>query len=302
MMQMMRLLLMGLALMLAVAACQADRGSGDGRDGARESPTPTELDEDGLERIAEAAEHTVGQGTARFTLRVETDEDTGAAGSLEAEGEEDFAAERRRLILQGPRGELEMIVDGSQLYLQLPATEAEQWARVDLDEFADGDIGFGGPGGVPFQDSRNNLEVLQEATGQVRELGEEDVRSEDTTHYELTIDLGDAAQQTEDDAGEALRRLSERTGLEELDMQVWVDDDDLIRRIAYTVDVSEVEVDEDAEADVEADPQGAVTVTVEYVEFGSELDIELPDDDAVVDFDEQQLREGVSEGASLSGT
>lgn len=306
------LLLALVALVLAIVGCEA----GDtGDTGDTEDPVPTETDE-GLERISEAAENTVEEGTARFTLTVETGDtattDTGVdadddpdapatttTAMVEAEGEEDFEEERRRLVVQGPQGELEIIVDGSELYLQLPATEDEQWARADINELAEDGVGFGGPGGVPFQDSRSNLEVLQDATGDVSEVGEEDVQGEPTTQYELTINLQDAAALAEDDAAGTLEQLAEQTGLDELDMQVWVGDDDLIRRVAYTVDLGQIQVEEDVDADgaeddpgadIEADPQGAITVTVEYYDFGTELDIELPDDENVIDLDEEQLR------------
>lgn len=329
------LLLVLLALALAVAGCQT--GDTDTDDGAAESPSPSDADE-GLERISQAAENTVDEGTARFTMTVGTGDtagtDTGTDGAggdastmtLEAEGEENFEEELRRLVVQGPQGELEIVVDGSEVYLQLPATEEEQWARMDLDELADDNgVGFGGPVGVPFQDSRSNLEILQDVTGEVNEVGEEDVRGDTTTHYELTIDLEEAAAQAEAEAGATLEQLSEQTGLEELDMQVWISEDDLIRRVAYSVDLSEIQVDQGAGADgtngddsdmdtttdpdgepgadVQADPQDTVTVTVEYYDFGTELDIEVPDDENVIDLDEEQLRQSFGQpGAQQRGS
>lgn len=273
------------ALALVVAAC------GGGESGGRATPVPSETDDEVLARIAEAARNTVEEGTVRFTLTVENErggsDDANAA--VDAEGEEDFDAGLRRLIVQGPQGELEMIVNGSTLDLQLPATEEDQWARVELEELvADGDIGFGGPSDVPFQDSRRNLDVLRDVTGDVRQVGEEDVRGEPATHYDVRIDLDAATAQVEE-PDPAAEKMAARTGVQQLDTQVWVSEDDLVRRVAYTVDLDEAAVGDDAEADL----QGTVTVTVEYFDFGAPIDIARPEDDAVIDFDESQLRESL---------
>lgn len=276
------------ALALAVAAC------GDGEPGGRAtgSPVPTETaDDEVLARIAEAAQNTVEEGTVRFTLTVKNERggSDDASAAVAAEGEEDFDAGLRRLVVQGPQGELEMIVNGSTLDLQLPATEEDQWARVELEELvADGDIGFGGPADVPFQDSRRNLDVLRDVTGDVRQVGEADVQGEPATHYDVRIDLDTATAQVEE-PDPAAEKMAERTGVQQLDTQVWVSEDDLVRRVAYTVDLDEAAVDDDVEADL----QGTVTVTVEYFDFGAAIDIERPEDDAVIDFDEGQLRESL---------
>jgi hypothetical protein len=310
-----RLLLAALTT-LAVALAACDTGPTDvaqeptpapDEDPLIESPeadTPeTATDDEALERVADAAANTADEGTARFTITVDT-EGTGMGDgtqAISAEGEEDFDQQRRRLTFQGPQGDLEMLIDGSTLYFQLPATEDDDWARVELDQLVDADIGFGGPGGLPFQSPHNNLVLLEDTAVRASEAGSETIDGEDTTRYDVTLDLTAAAEQTEDTTNTRgqLEDTVRQLGAEELEMSVWVDSDERIRRIAYTLDLDQVRVDEEAstdtpdadvDAEVEADPAGEVTVTVDYHEFGGTVDVDLPDSDQVIDIDEEELR------------
>jgi hypothetical protein len=299
------------AALVAVPAC----GDDDDPDatGTTEPTTTTtttaertgEVDEAVVERVAEAAERTVEEGSARFTIEAAS-EGTGFDGeTIEVEGEVDFDAGQRRLTFSGQDGDLEMIVDGSEVYLELPATEDDDWVRADLDLLFDTEVGTGGPGGIPFQDPADNLRVLGASVIEASEEGSEQVGGNDTTRHRLVIDLVDAAEESTDDAQEAAERLAEQTGLQELEMEVWIgDDDDLIHRIAYVLDLSDVRVEEtedDADAAVEADPEGRLIVTVDYRDFGTDLDIELPAEDQIIDLDEEAIRETLGELGGSGG-
>jgi hypothetical protein len=302
-----------LAALVAVPACGDDDTDATGTTEPTTTTTTAqertgEVDDAVVERVAEAAERTVDEGSARFTIEA-TSEGTGFDGeSIEIEGEVDFDAGQRRLIFSGQDGELEMIVDGSEVYLELPATEDDDWVRVDLDLLFDTEVGTGGPGGIPFQDPTDNLRVLGAAVIEASEEGSEQIGGEDTTRHRLVIDLVDAAEESTDDAREAAERLAEQTGLQEIEMEVWIgDDDDLIHRISYVLDLGDVRVEEtedDADAAVEADPEGRLIVTVDYRDFGTDLDIELPAEDQIIDLDEDAIRETLGDlgGGSTGGT
>jgi hypothetical protein len=295
-----------LAALVALAACETAPD-----DVVVEEPTPTpaatpdvdtpeaEADDEALERIADAAANTVEEGTARFSIALETEDTPGAEGRqpLAAEGEEDFTEQRRRLTFEGPQGQLEMLIDRSDVYIQLPATEDDDWLRVQLDALLDEDVGFGGPGGLPFQSPRNNLEILRQAATSATEAGEDDVDGEDTTRYEVTLDLEATAAEAEEDVRATLEETVSRTGVDQLDATVWVDEQDRIRRITYTLDLGQVDVEAEVQTDtpeaedVEVEARGTVTVTIDYHAFGVPVDVELPDPDQVIDLDEEELRE-----------
>jgi hypothetical protein len=295
------------ALLLAACASGTATDTADSPTAAATEPdiNPTGTDSEALDRVAEAAANTADQGTSRFEITLQSAGTQGADGTqpVTVEGEEDFAAEQRRMTFRAPNGELEMIVDGTDVYIQLPATEDEQWARVELDDLIGDNVGFGGPGGLPFQSPQENLAVLSNAVTGAEESETEEVRGESTTRYDLTVDLERAAADLED-GNETAQQLSQQSGVTELGMQVWIDDDDLIRRIAYTLDLSQAEVDTDEVegADVEADPEGSVTVTIEYFDFGATVDITLPDDDAIIDIDEDAIRGSMPQDGAVGGT
>lgn len=301
---------------LALGACGNDddgTASPAPDDTAEDTTTTTEgpsgeVDQDVLDRISEAAGNTVEQGTARFTATAET-RGTGEAdgtSEVEVEGEVDFEGERRRLTFVGPDGDLDMVFDGSVVYIELPATEGDDWARIDLDRLLDDELGMGGPGALPFQDPADNLRVLEGTALEASELGTDDVDGTETTNYRVIIDLRAAGEEADDpDVADAVERTADRTGLEELELQVWVDDDDLIRRVEYRLDLHQIEVSEqDANGDggtVEADPEGATILRIEYRDFGQDLEIEVPEDAQIVDIDEDAIRDSL-EGTGTTGT
>lgn len=303
-------------LLAALALLFAFGCSDDGGDDETTTTTSTteaestsrEVDEEALERISDAVEATVDEGTAAFTVTVES-EGTGTGGDgqqpIEVDGVVDFEAEQRRLTLSGDQGELDVVIDGDIAYLELPATEGDDWMRIELEALFDDEVGMGGPAAIPFQDPEDNLRVLEGSAVHAAETGSESIDGEDTTRYELVIDLEAASEEANEDVQEAVDETVARTGVDELEMEVWIDDDDLIRRVAYTLDLSQAQVSEsEDEAAVEADPEGTVTVTVDYSDFGDAVEIEVPDDADVVDLDEDAIRDTIGDpsGSGSSGS
>lgn len=260
--------------------------------------SPEGLDEAALERVTQAAQNTADEGTARFDLNVLT-EDTGAADGqppVSVEAEEDFDARQRALTFVGPDGNLEVVVDDTDVYVQIPATEDDDWARIELDELLTADVGFGGVGGLPFQSPQANLAVLEDSVTAAAEGGEEEVRGEASTRYDLTVDL-EAAAQNEEQNAPGLAAAIEKSGMTELDMQVWVDGEERVNRIAYTLELSQANTEaveselstEGVESDVEAEPAGRVIVEIEYYDFAADITVDVPDEGDVVDIDEDEI-------------
>lgn len=281
-------LLLVLVLGLAGAACGGSDDTADPppEDTATDEPTdePTaEVTDEDQQRIAEAAQNTLDQGTARFALTVEAPDLAGTAGettTVEGEGEEHFGDDQRRLTTRGAQGEQEIVVDGSQAYLLLPARGAEQWGRLDL---ADQPAGTAGPvaagGALALRSSRTILELLRDASTDAGEAGEDEVEGEAATRYEVTVDLA-AAGEAQDPAG-GRGAAADPAQTEELAMVVWVDADERIRRVSYTTDVAPPDAG-NAPADAPPEPY-SVTVTLTYLEFGVDAGITLPEEDTIFD-------------------
>ncbi len=214
---------------------------------ASEAPAATGLGEEALEAVTAAAANTAGAGTSRFELFVET-AGTGAGDGMQpvnVQGEEDFDARLRNLNFVGPEGALTVIVDDTDVYVEVPATEDEDWARIELDALMEDGVGFGRPAGLPFQSPQDNIAVLSDAITAAAEGGPEDLRGEPATRYDLVVDLEAAAEQAADDTNETFDAVVEQSGITELDMQVWVgDEDDRISRVSYTLGLAQADIDE----------------------------------------------------------
>ena len=298
-----------LTLALLLAACsgtateEGDTGGGttaseaapnatDGADASTETTGAT--DEEALQRVADAAQNTVEAGSARFSITLESAGTAGEDGvqPISAEGEENFTEQQRRLTFQGPDGELEVIVDGDVVYVQIPGTEDETWARAELSTLLGAETGFGGPAGLPFQSPADNLRALTESVSSAQEAGTEDLEGQTTTRYDLTIDLTQVAEQGPDEEANAtFELLAEQSGVTELDMQVWVDEEERIAQVAYVLDLAQANVEAATEAvDAEVEAEGTVSATVGYSDFGADITITLPAEEDIVDLDEEEIR------------
>lgn len=102
------------------------------------------------------------------------------------------------------------------------------------------------------------LTMLRAASSETERVGEEDVRGSSTVRYRLTVDCELADLECE---GAAL-------------VEVWIDDDGLVRRIG---------LDDDSG-----------TGTFEFFDFGADVDVEPPPADEVVSEDEVFASEGSS--------
>ena len=69
--------------------------------------------------------------------------------------------------------------------------------------------------------------------------------------------------------GQDLQKLIDLTGQSEIPVDVWVDDDQRVRRMETEMQF--------------APDQGRMKMIVEYVRFGVPVDIDIPDDDEVFD-------------------
>ncbi|MGH2580309.1 MAG: hypothetical protein ACRDGP_05585 [Actinomycetota bacterium] len=173
-------------------------------------------------------------------------------------------------------GRIEMLIDEDQVYMrrgffdellsQLPGRR--EWLFVDLTS------------SDPAVDQFRSLSTWQNkaslllyfllgGSGQVRELGSEEVDGVSTTHYALTADLDRALAEAPAEVADSLQANIEELeagGVQtELDADVWVDDDRLIRRVGYVYRLSD------------AGGGGQMTATVTFSGFGEPIEFDVPD-------------------------
>jgi len=183
--------------------------------------------------------------------------------------------------------EMKEVVDGYSIYMHSPlfatGLGGKEWMKLDIKRFGDS---LGIPTGDPrmaTQSPSEALRMLGGVSGGVRDEGREQVRGVEATHYSATVDLRRSVEQLPESQREAARRGIDRviavTGQEKLPFDVWIDDDDRVRRF---------------EMDQTMKPGGVelkMHMTLEYVRFGVPVEIDLPADDEVFDATDLALQQ-----------
>lgn len=283
-----------IALLLAAALLLPACGGGDG-DSVSAAP------------VAEAASKTTEAGSYRMEFTT-TMEAVGQSFTMRGDGVFGYSPARGRMTVDPGKldelsggavgtGRLEFVFDGLVYYMRIPegltelAGAGHKWLKVDLEE-AGGETG-GVDLGALQQANQNPAQLMQFLRGtsaDIEELGEEKVRGVETTHYRATVDFDAAAERTAD-IGELsdemrdqvraeIERMKKQTGLETLPVDVWLDEDDLVRRIRM-----------DFTFPLEGEEVG-VEVTMDLFDFGVDVDVAPPPAEQTVDITELTRQEG----------
>ncbi|MGD9485127.1 hypothetical protein WDH52_18050 [Streptomyces sp. TRM70308] len=259
----------GLLVCAPLAAC-GDGGSGDGGDqggGDRAGGEPSP----GVETVRSAYETSAREGTAAFTLEVTTEAGSEKA-TVNGEGVLDFASGESRMTASAQGTELEQrVVDGVFYQRQgQDGSEDARWLKADLAELARSQ---GASGGARPHDPAASAEYAKAVSDEdVKEVGTEQVGGVDTTHYQVSVDVSELARANEQAAGQ----LEQRVG-DTLPMELWLDDDGLIRR--QRVDLT-VRPPQGASASAEQAPEKAkVSMVMEFDDYGTDVSVEAPPTD-----------------------
>ena len=178
---------------------------------------------------------------------------------------------------------LEMRLDGTVAFMRLPFLASElpsgkEWVRIDLAKAAQlqganlGDIQSFAKGSDP----RETLDYLRSISGELTRIGTEDVRGVPTTHYFAAVDWQKALAQAAKEAGQQgfLAQLQNMPGaVASIPVDVWVDADNLVRRMTMGFSFSSPGQPEQAKASIE----------MELFDYGEPVTVEAPNAADVVD-------------------
>lgn len=261
-----------LAVLLVAFAVLALRGGEDGGVGP-------------LNAIAQAAEKTRNQPGGQATIRMVATKPGSKPIPMWGRMVYDDEDRTRAVLTVLPPGsdqsfQMNMVTEGTTMYMSsrklgsLPG--GAKWMSLDLT------LGQEGP--VPGNpDAMGELELLETETDDVRKLGEERVRGVSTTHYRGIIGVDTQAERLRDLGAEELAgRIEEES--EPTRVDVWIDAQGLVRRTKIVHTQPQV------------DDQGTETVEMrmDFSDFGSEPEIDVPDSDEVFDataLTEEELRD-----------
>ena len=178
-------------------------------------------------------------------------------------------------------GNMEAVYDKLVAYMKIPALAqmmpaGKQWIKVDF-------ASLGEKSGVDVaqlsQLGQNNpMEQLDYLRGvkDVEEVGTEEVRGVETTHYTGVIDFEQLKNELPQNAAGSIDRLKELTGIDKAPIDVWLDEDGLPRRVNYDFDIET--------PTGTSSPGGAkIALTVEFFDFGTDVQVEIPPESEVFD-------------------
>lgn len=235
--------------------------------------------------VVQAADRTSDAGSSRASFDITM---TGLAPeplTMTGEGIFDSQARKGRLTMDlsalgagsgQDLGEAEMIFDDFVVYMKFPFLSElrgglKEWLRFDIRELGK-EQGFdlGQLSQLNQNDPSQALQYLRAASEDVEELGKEEVRGVETTHYRMTIDLRKVVDQAPEEQREQLRaqidQIVEQSGLQMVPTEVWIDDEGLARRMQLTYKGMRFAPGE----------EGDMTMTMELFDFGVEVDIKPP--------------------------
>jgi hypothetical protein len=254
------------------------------------------------DRLVKAAQTTAAAGGTRFEMRGEMEVPL-RRFEFSGEGVMDSRSQKGRMTIDmSDIGEAagqdaddwkgEQIIDRFVVYMRIPAiSEAlgstTPWLKIDIEE-ASRRQGFdiGQFSQLNQNDPTQMLQFLRSVSGKIEEVGNEEVAGVDTTHYRATIDLRRYPDVLPPELRQAARqsaeRLIEQLGSSTIPSEVWIDDEDLVRRVRTDFDMK-VPTGSGGEVRTQFE------ASVDLLEFGVEgADFSPPPPDQVTDMLELQ--------------
>jgi hypothetical protein len=182
----------------------------------------------------------------------------------------------------GHSASMQMIFDELVIYMRFPPglgaelPGGKSWVKMDLEALGKQQgIDLGELTQFGQTNPTQSLWFLQGASDDFEEVGEEEVRGVGTTHYRGTVDLRKAAEQISEAARTTAERLIELMGVSKLPFEVWIDDEGLARRIKYEQPLPAA-----------AGEDASMTLTMDFFDFGVDVDVEPPPESEVTDIQE----------------
>lgn len=234
---------------------------------------------DDASRISKSGDELAKAGGAKF--RGTTSSGGGAnGGTVTFDGSLDFktrageySVDAAAIGLQGT-GKVHTVVAGGVLYLSLDALQGvdpssspdlagKKWLKLDPKV-------FGGGGQIGQSDPNGSLDALRGVKGGVKRVGSEKVRGTRTTRYRVSIDADQAVNNAPEEQRDEVRNTVGALGSKTIPADVWVDGKGRLRKVRLHVAASSTTT------------KGSVSF--EYFDLGTQVNVEAPPANEVVDF------------------
>lgn len=255
--------------------------------------------------VSSAPSTTSEAGTARmFVESAVSGMDRGGDLAATGEGLVDFERRRGTMTMQLPSagelslGEMEVVYEGTVIYYRASSLFPDAptpWVSFDFARLSEAVTGtdLAQLNQSSTNDPSNALSMLNGAS-EVEELGTEEVRGVETTHYRATVDLRRALEEQEAvEDRQRFEQFLDQLGTEIIPVEVWLDDDGRARRMVFDQplpDTPGAPLPEDA----------AMSMTIELHDFGVDVPVEIPPPSEVTDLTE--LTTDLAEDLSTTST
>ena len=249
-----------IALALGAAAC--------GGGGTGESAVS-------IKTLQAAASNSQAAESSRFTMDMAFDIE-GESVAITADGVMSGDGKNGQITVSMPIvGSIEeRIVDGV-IYMNLgsfpgaPDDVAGKWVKLDPAQLQQGGMLGDLAGQADANSPKQGLEYLQGLSGDVQDLGQEDVNGRTTTHYRASIDYAKVLDQLPNATAEQRDALA-KLGVVPAD--VWIDDQDRVVKMHFTIDAGSTGAG-----------AGTAELTMEITDFGVPVDVQAPPADETTD-------------------
>lgn len=173
---------------------------------------------------------------------------------------------QKSVIKNDEIGEMTMLLIDGAFYYQFPGLpDGKEWVKMDSAEAMES---MGIDPGAMAEQNANAMAMLSNVSGEVKVVGEETIEGMKTVHYSYKFDVSKLMQdalgsgELKGDAAEAAEMFGG-----ESEMNVWIGDDGLIRRVAY-------ELSTGSES---ADMPSSIAYEMTFSDFGTPVDVTAPD-------------------------
>jgi hypothetical protein len=260
--------LVGLVIALTITTAACGSGGSGGGDAAVSIRT-----------LQAAVSNTEAAPSSRFVMDVEFHGGSAAGLSLRGEGvASDDGKQLQAKITMTPLGTFEERLVGDSLYMnfgdipkvgdQLPAgkpwvqftfADLQSATGIDVQQLVDQAKNSG-----PTQGLAN----LQGLSGDVEKVGEDTIDGRHATHYRASIDYAKVAEQASGYSPEIVEKLKQ---LGTVPADVWIDDDDHVVKMHYTIDAGAV-----------SGGSGTADFTLQMSDIGEQVTVEAPPADQTI--------------------
>lgn len=247
----------------------------------------------GVETVAQAADASGRTSGVKVGVDATIEGPQGEV-PMTGSGEMDMRGQRGQFTYDIQGQEMRQVMDRFTMYMQSPQFDAaledgKEWAKLDMQraskEFG---IDLGAVQQPGSGDPRQMFSQLKAMAGEIEKVGTEEVRGAETTHYAGNVELDRIPETLPPDrraaAHKSLDRAREISGLEDYPMDVWIDEDDHVRRMRIRMDMKVLQ------------QEISMDMTMEFFDYGSPVSIDLPPEGDV-----QDLTELAAQGAQAFG-